>query len=92
VPTPVAIPITVKVFCEVLGLIFIVLVRLTLANPQLPLNYMLQHLLSFKGLLFIATTVEWCHYLPILSEARTYICLNYTIIFKGYLQEKGSFV
>jgi hypothetical protein len=42
--TPVAVPVVVKFFCEVLGLIFIVLVRLTLENIKLTLSYNLKHL------------------------------------------------
>jgi hypothetical protein len=43
-PTSAAVPVVVKVFCEVLGLIFIVLVHLTLENIKLTLSYNLKHL------------------------------------------------
>jgi len=89
VPAQAAVPVVVNVFCEVLWLIFIALMRLTLENIHLNLSYKLNKIWSFKGSLFIATTIRGCHYLPIMSELCTYICLNYTIISKGYLQEKG---
>jgi hypothetical protein len=39
--TPVVVPVIVKKNCEVLGLVFIVLVHLTLENLKLPLDYKL---------------------------------------------------
>jgi hypothetical protein len=43
-PTPAEVPVVVKVFYEVLGLIFIVLVCLTVENIKLTLSYNLKHL------------------------------------------------
>ena len=78
-------------FCEVLGLIFIVLVRLTLENIQLTLSYKLKNLWSFKGSLFLIVVVGWCHYMPILSEVCTYIYLNCIIILRVFARERIFF-
>jgi hypothetical protein len=83
----VVVPIVVKVFVKCWDWFFIVLVRLTLANLQLPLNYKLKHLGSFKGSLFLVDVVGWCHYMLIFSKVCTYIYLNCIIILRVFAGE-----